>query len=319
MALIILDPGHGGVDPGATGNGLLEKDLTLDIAQKARGALGAYQVEVRLTREEDVDVSLGDRSDLANRLGADYFLSIHINAGGGTGFESYVYTCADDTIEELRRVIHQRVYQFYQSAGLVDRGQKKANFAVLRETDMPSALLENLFVDTAVDAAKLASVQFREGLGQAITEGLVAALGLKAKPAWDPISEIARLRQDGLINSDHAPEETLAWGVFAAVLNRYRKKSDSNDLWDPAAEIVRLKADGLINSTHAPDQDLTWGEFATVLNRLRGKTGSAPWNPAAEIGYLFSDGLINSPHDPAEVVNWGVFATVLNRLRAGQL
>jgi len=317
MTLVVLDPGHGGEDPGATGNGILEKDLTLDIAQKVRSALGAYQVEVRLTREEDVDVSLGGRSDLANRLGADYFLSLHINAGGGTGFESYVYTYADDTIEELRRVIHQRVYQFYQSAGFVDRGQKKANYAVLRETDMPSALLENLFVDTAVDAAKLASAQFREGLGQAIAEGLAAAFSLKTKPAWDPSSEIARLRRDGLINSDHAPEETLAWGVFAAVLNRYRKKSGSNDLWDPAAEIAKLKADGLINSTHPPDQGLIWGEFATVLNRLRGKTGSASWNPAAEIGSLLSDGLINSSHDPAAVLNWGEFATVLNRLRAG--
>ncbi|MCL6638099.1 MAG: N-acetylmuramoyl-L-alanine amidase [Firmicutes bacterium] len=315
MTLIVLDPGHGGDDPGAVGSGLLEKDLTLDIARKTREALGEYLAEVRLTREEDADVTLEARAGLANRLGAGYFLSIHINAGGGTGFESYVYTGAGDTSKLLRRVIHEQVALFYRSAGFVDRGEKSANFAVLRQSSVPAALLENLFIDHPADGAKLASAEFRAGLGRAIAGGLAAALNLTARPAWDPVSEIAGLRRDGLINSDHAPEETLAWGVFAAVLNRYRKKSQAAGPWEPAAEIAKLKNDGLVKSDHAPGQIVSWGELATVLNRLRGRSGE-PWDPAAEIARLQADGLINSPHQPDIAVNWGEFATVFNRLRS---
>src|SRR5690606_33324558 len=88
---LMLDPGHGGHDPGAVAHGLREKDLTLDIAQRIRHMLEAeYEgVEVRLTRESDTDVSLSQRARMANQWGADFFLSIHVNAGGGTGWESY--------------------------------------------------------------------------------------------------------------------------------------------------------------------------------------------------------------------------------------
>jgi len=96
MIRIFIDPGHGGSDSGAVANGLDDKNLTLDIAVRLRAILlGEYRgVEVRLSRETDTTVSLKQRVQMANSWGADYFLSIHINAGGGTGFESYIYTDA---------------------------------------------------------------------------------------------------------------------------------------------------------------------------------------------------------------------------------
>ncbi|AKM19367.1 Sporulation-specific N-acetylmuramoyl-L-alanine amidase [[Flavobacterium] thermophilum] len=89
----VIDPGHGGHDPGAVANGLREKDLTLKIALYTRDYIHElYEgVKVYLTRDKDVFVGLSERADFANRLNADHFCSIHINAGGGKGFESYIY------------------------------------------------------------------------------------------------------------------------------------------------------------------------------------------------------------------------------------
>ncbi|HOV80324.1 MAG TPA: N-acetylmuramoyl-L-alanine amidase [Bacillota bacterium] len=179
MKRIVIDPGHGGRDPGAVTNGLQEKDLTLDIARRTRDILNAYQAEVRLTRDDDIDLDLSPRADMANSLNADYFCSIHVNAGGGTGFESYVYTLAGDKSQALRGIVHDQLSEFYRSVGFPDRGKKKANFAVLRQTNMPAVLLENLFIDRKEDAAKLAEPSFRQGIAEAIAAGLARALELQ--------------------------------------------------------------------------------------------------------------------------------------------
>ena len=94
MTKIFIDPGHGGTDPGAVGNGLQEKNLTLSIATQIRDMLvSEYEnVEVRMSRTGDTTLSLTERTNMANSWGADYFLSVHINAGGGTGFESFIHT-----------------------------------------------------------------------------------------------------------------------------------------------------------------------------------------------------------------------------------
>jgi len=87
---LFLDPGHGGKDPGAEGNGLEEKDITLEIAKQIQDILtNHYQnVSVKMSRTTDKFVSLEERTDAANSWGATFFLSIHINSGNGTGFEA---------------------------------------------------------------------------------------------------------------------------------------------------------------------------------------------------------------------------------------
>src|SRR5690625_6971829 len=94
MTKIYIDAGHGGNDPGASGNGLREKDLTLTIAKKVQALLKDYAT-VRMSRTTDKTLSLTQRTNDANSWGADYFLSIHINAGGGTGYEDYIYNGRD--------------------------------------------------------------------------------------------------------------------------------------------------------------------------------------------------------------------------------
>jgi len=176
---IVLDPGHGGTDSGAVGNGLLEKDLNLFVAQRVKSNLGKYDVNVLLTRVGDQTVSLSGRADFANSNMADYFLSIHTNAGGGTGFESFVYTNALEKTNSFRDTLHNKIAAYFTSNGFRDRGKKQANFAVLRETKMPAALIENLFIDSVTDTVRLKDVGFLEGLASVIADAIVEALNLQ--------------------------------------------------------------------------------------------------------------------------------------------
>src|SRR5699024_1967723 len=114
MKKIFMDAGHGGTDPGASGNGLVEKDLTLSIAHKITTYLESNfsEVEVKISRKTDQTVSLTERTDAANAWEADVLLSIHINAGGGTGFESYVYNGSfkgKEQTREMQRLLHKEV------------------------------------------------------------------------------------------------------------------------------------------------------------------------------------------------------------------
>ncbi|TVZ75389.1 N-acetylmuramoyl-L-alanine amidase [Aeribacillus composti] len=183
MVKIFIDPGHGGNDPGAVANGLKEKELTLKIAKKIQSLLGEYQnISVKLSRTTDVYLSLSQRADLANKCGADYFISVHINAGGGTGFESYIYngSVSSATIA-YQNVMHQEIMKAI--SGVKDRGKKRANYAVLRETKMPAILTENLFIDNSSDAGKLKSDAFLDQIAFGHVQGLVKAFGLKKKAA----------------------------------------------------------------------------------------------------------------------------------------
>ncbi|HBQ28107.1 hypothetical protein DK28_0205510 [Peptococcaceae bacterium SCADC1_2_3] len=186
--ILVLDPGHGGEDPGAVGKTtgkmpvlLKEKDLTLKLAKVCAEKLAPYDLNVKFTREDDRYVSLYERANIANRLKADYFCSIHINAGGGTGFESYVHsTAVEKHTDELRAILHDQIMAYLKKINVKEHGQgkKAANFAVLRSTAMPAVLLECLFIDTSTDAEKLADESFLQGLANEMAYGLARVLNL---------------------------------------------------------------------------------------------------------------------------------------------
>ncbi|MDR6224710.1 N-acetylmuramoyl-L-alanine amidase [Desmospora profundinema] len=181
MTKVVIDPGHGGSDPGAVSGGYQEKAFTLDIGLKVRDALTSqYIVDVLMTRTTDRTVSLAERANLANNNNADYFCSVHINAGGGTGWESYIYNgpVSNFTIQ-AQNTIHDTVMKLIGSRYQVrDRGKKRANFYVLRETRMPAVLLENLFIDTTADRNLLRNANFIRDLSQATADGIAQALSL---------------------------------------------------------------------------------------------------------------------------------------------
>lgn len=171
---ICVDPGHGGGDPGAIGNGLLEKDVTLDVALRLGQLLaddtadgsGGGAWEVLLTRTSDVFVSLLERVTLANAFGADSFVSIHANAFGdpaANGTETYAFA-EGTTAALLRDAIHARMLEAW---GLTDRGTKTANFYVLVNTAMPASLSEMGFVTNPGDALLLGDPSARQEMALA--------------------------------------------------------------------------------------------------------------------------------------------------------
>lgn len=182
MIKLYLDPGHGGSDPGARGNGLMEKNLTLAIALQIRSMLlNEFEgITIRMSRTNDRTVSLSQRTRDANAWGADFYLSIHINASGGTGFESYIYPGTGSPTTTYQNLIHGEILK---QVDLRDRGKKRANFHVLRETGMPALLTENGFIDHPADAAKLKNPQFIRALARGHVNGIARAFGLKRKTA----------------------------------------------------------------------------------------------------------------------------------------
>lgn len=169
--LVVIDPGHGGKDPGAVGlGGLQEKNVILPISLDVSQMLKQQGVEVMLTRNADYFVSLQGRTAMANRARADIFVSIHANAVGGgrtnvNGMEVF-YSGSRD----LAAAIHRSIIR---SINVRDRGVKQARFYVLRNSRMPAALVEVGFVTGAEDNPKLRDPAFRRRMAQAIAQGIL--------------------------------------------------------------------------------------------------------------------------------------------------
>lgn len=182
---LVLDAGHGGKDSGAVGNGLKEKDLTLRIVKGIRDELTKYEgVEVYLTREGDTYPTLTDRANFANKLKADYFCSVHINAGGGTGYETFRQEGVSSTkTVEYQKTLTNEIMNQVEKFGVKPHGTllKDHNLAVLRQTDMPAVLTESLFIDTASDAKLLKDDNFIKAVIQGHVNGFVKVLGLTKK------------------------------------------------------------------------------------------------------------------------------------------
>lgn len=180
---IFIDAGHGGSDPGASGNGLKEKDLTLDISKRIQTHLNKYNgVEIKMARTSDQTLSLKQRTDMANSWKADFFFSVHINSFTGSsanGFESFVYNNRP-TLDEVnkQKTIHDHFMN--QNPGN-DRGKKQANFHVLRESNMTAMLAEYYFITNPNDAKLLKSSAAKDKMAKATADGIAKAYGLKRK------------------------------------------------------------------------------------------------------------------------------------------
>src|SRR5699024_5737315 len=173
--IVVLDAGHGGHDPGAQSGGLKEKDLTLDIVKRTINKLKKYNVKVIATRTTDKFISLSGRASTANRNKADLFVSVHINSGGGTGFESFIYNGSiQSSTKSFQHTLHKAIMN---KINVKDRGKKSANFAVVRETNMPAVLTENLFVDGENKTLNKNSVL--DNLTQGHADGIAEFIGLK--------------------------------------------------------------------------------------------------------------------------------------------
>ena len=188
---IFLDPGHGGSDPGAVSGGVREKDLTLSVYNKVSSKLASLGYTVLTSRNVDKYVDLVDRAEQANNANADMLLSIHFNAGGqgvGRGIETYYYQSQEDRVPKINKENHNNSERLERSrklankvqqnllyqTGANDRGVKRASFTVLRETSIPSILVELGFIDNPEERNKIKTNEYQERLANGIVDGIVA-------------------------------------------------------------------------------------------------------------------------------------------------
>jgi N-acetylmuramoyl-L-alanine amidase len=189
--IIVLDPGHGGHDSGATGFGLKEKDIALDIAKRLATLLTNAGASVTLTRTDDRYIELPDRPAVANRLGADAFVSIHLNSTGSarnvwSGTETY-YHFQDPICREFAKQVETALVT---ANGLPNRGarsdstvSKRIGFSVLRNAQVPAILVENGFINNANDSAKFRNPDFRQRCAEGIMAGMRAFFDERASTA----------------------------------------------------------------------------------------------------------------------------------------
>jgi N-acetylmuramoyl-L-alanine amidase len=173
--VIVVDPGHGGKDPGAIGiGGLREKDVILPISKRVAEILKQNGVEVVLTRKSDYFVSLQGRVDIAERSDADVFVSIHANSAGANrpgvnGLETYYY----ESGQRLAQSVHRNILR---SVNIKDRGVRKARFYVLRKSSMPSILVETGFLTGREDASNLRNSLYQNKMAEGIARGVLQYL-----------------------------------------------------------------------------------------------------------------------------------------------
>ncbi len=213
ISRIVIDPGHGGQDPGAHGKGLTEADLVLDVALRLEKLLLAQRgVEVVMTRRTDVFIPLEERTAIANREGADLFLSIHANASRNKkahGIETYFLNFASNpdaqrvaarenaasgrtmhSLPEIVRAItiNDKLDESRDFATMVQRsmirslrtknkdvrdlGVKQAPFVVLIGAVMPSVLAEISFVTNPQEGKLLKSGAYRQKIAEALLDGI---------------------------------------------------------------------------------------------------------------------------------------------------
>lgn len=189
---VYIDPGHGGSDPGCSGNGLVEKNIALAIGLKVGAHLQRCGFTVKYSRTSDVTKSLKARTDEANAWAAQGYVSIHCNAHAdpaANGFEVWhtIFT-SQSTGDELARSIAKWMDQL---TPLANRGTKsKANdsgkdfYHVIRESAMPAVIVECAFLSNPNDAAYIGSPAGQEAIAEAIARGVCEWAGVP----WVPVT-----------------------------------------------------------------------------------------------------------------------------------
>ncbi|HHW07640.1 MAG TPA: N-acetylmuramoyl-L-alanine amidase [Clostridia bacterium] len=204
--MIVIDPGHGGSDPGATGpSGLKEKDVTLAVSLRLADKLKQLGAQVQLTRRTDQGLPLAERVYLINSFKSQVFASIHCNAhsnpqaGGVEIWHSYRGDYGSIYYREAMRIASIVQEQLVQGTGLKNRGIKYRlvdtqgspiygldYFYLHRKAKCPGLIIELGFISNPAEEALLADPAFQDKAAAAITAGLAAALGLTGKPPCQP-------------------------------------------------------------------------------------------------------------------------------------
>ena len=195
FAVVVLDPGHGGEDSGAMCGGVMEKDLTLDIARRVDRLLDSEGVATLMTRVGDSYVSLADRAAFGNRANGSIFISIHFNEDNkpvASGVETYYAAHQIDSgftfgswlpffsrpPSNSPKPESQSLAGFIQEALVartrsVDRGTQAKQFFVIANVTSPAVLIEGGFITNKDELSKLVSEDYRDQLAAAVADGVL--------------------------------------------------------------------------------------------------------------------------------------------------
>ncbi len=170
---VFIDAGHGGRDSGAVSldERTKEKDITLYVANKLKNILNSWGVTTVMTRTTDVYVDYRTISNICNNSSSEIFVSIHCNAGGGTGTETYVVRGGSGYEKDLAKKVNDQLVRSFASR---NRGVKENNYSVLTNNNAWAILTELLFMDNSIDIAKLRDSSKLDRAAQAIANGLNA-------------------------------------------------------------------------------------------------------------------------------------------------
>ncbi len=239
---VVVDPGHGGHDPGAIGvNGLKEKNINLDISNKLVKELNGLGYETIMTRESDQFMTLPERVTFANQSGGDIFVSVHSNAHPNSSARGTLVLYYDDTYQqadypassamrmlsdENKKLATSIQEHVIKQVNTVNRGIIPSGVFVVRNGIMPSVLIEAAFLSNKDDAKLLASDSFRASVARGIAKGI----------------------------SKYQPP------VFYDLNNHWAKE-----------HILKLESLGVVsgdNGAFHPNRQMTRAEFITVLDKL---------------------------------------------------
>ena len=180
VPMVVLDVGHGGKDTGAPGDNVNEKDVNLDVALKVGQILTQKGIKVEYTRTDDTFLSLNEEATVGNLYNAALFVAIHSNSStepNPSGTETYYYAPLESPELYIQKDERCRLATYLQQAlvaklGRNDRGVKQGNLAVLRNTQMTSALVEIAFISNPTECELLKQQNFRQMAAQAIADGI---------------------------------------------------------------------------------------------------------------------------------------------------
>ena len=260
MVLIYLDAGHGGRDGGASANGIKEKDIVLTLVDKMQSLLKKYKdVDVAVSRADDVFVTLNERTQTANKMNADCLLSIHVNSSTkntARGFESFRYSDAGSSTTAFHNVIHEEIMNAINEHDIDNRGKKTANFHMLRETKMKAILTENLFISNSKDATLLKNDSFLDKLATGHVNGLEKFFGLQkindeiTGPTEDQDKKLHKVQvgayeekknadgiESDLIKQGFTPFVKYEDELYKVQVGAFEKRENAQDLVDKLREL----------------------------------------------------------------------------------
>jgi N-acetylmuramoyl-L-alanine amidase len=179
---VVVDPGHGGEDQGASSGGLNEKDINLDVSLKIRDLLLKNGINVKLTRDKDIYVGLKERADMANDLGADLFISVHTNSlpqhPSLSGIET-LYAPEQPMINGIDSKKFAGMIQggLIKKLGSTNNGIKsRPELAVLHRTQMPAVIAEMGYISNVMERENLKKPNFRKSVAEALATTTIETL-----------------------------------------------------------------------------------------------------------------------------------------------